>query len=139
MSMANIIYTGQVPVQATPGSAGHDLFAALGAWLAPGESAAIGAGLKTAMPKGVVALLFIRSGLANKHGLCLKNSVAVIDSDFRGEWILLVRNDGKEPYNIAPGDRIAQAVFIEHLQPFFIKGNLEESVRGEGGLGSTGT
>jgi dUTP pyrophosphatase len=133
----SVIYKGIKPAIATPGSAGHDLQSVESVSLVPGEQRLIRTGLRTAMPVGVVALVFIRSGCA-KRGLRLMNHVAVIDSDYRGEWMLMIHNSSSEVFVISEGDRLAQAVFIPYLTPNFIEGNPDETERGAGGFGSTG-
>ena len=86
-----------------------------------------------------MGLVFPRSGLAAKHGISLANAVGVIDSDYRGEIICPVQNNGGEVYEIRPGDRIAQLVFVPVLQvDIQFTDRLADSDRGEGGFGSTG-
>ncbi|HHW11012.1 MAG TPA: dUTP diphosphatase [Firmicutes bacterium] len=131
-----------VPGYATGGSAGWDLQAAISAPLviAPGETVMIPTGIALEIPRSNLAgLVFARSGLAAKHGLCLANGVGVIDSDYRGEIFCAMVNIGKKEYTIKPGDRLAQLVFVpvERAEPVFVAA-LEETERGAGGFGSTG-
>lgn len=133
-----IICQGQIPTRATDGSAGYDLHAAVAAEVGPGQMAKVKTGTKLAMRTGMVGLLFIRSGLAAKNQATLQNCVGVIDSDFRGEIIAMIRNEGDDPIKIAAGDRVAQIVFTPFFSVHFEKGIMPETDRGEGGLGSTG-
>ena len=101
----------KVPAYATPGSAAADLCAVLDEplTLAPMERALVPTGLAIELPGAhTVALVYARSGLSIKHGLCMANGVGVIDSDYRGELKVPMVNLGKEPYTIQPGERVAQ-------------------------------
>jgi len=133
---------GKIPVYATPGAAGADLFASLSEdiLLQPGERAAIPTGIAIELPgPEIVALVFARSGLAAKKGLALSNGVGVIDSDYRGEIKVLVTNLGQEEVIIQNGDRIAQILFINVQRALFAEvQELGDSLRGQGGFGSTG-
>ena len=130
------------PAYATAGAAGVDLAASLGepVVVQPGQRAMVPTGLAVDIPgSDVVGLVFPRSGLAAKHGISLANAVGVIDSDYRGEIICPVQNNGWEAYEIRPGDRIAQLVFVPVLQvDIQFTDRLADSDRGEGGFGSTG-
>ncbi|NLO96603.1 MAG: dUTP diphosphatase, partial [Peptococcaceae bacterium] len=87
----------------------------------------------------IVALIFARSGLALKHGLALSNGVGVIDSDYRGEIVVLLTNFGQEEVTIRNGDRIAQMIFTNVYQASFIEvTELTSTERNKGGFGSTG-
>jgi len=131
----------KIPTRATPGSAGYDLYACLDEPLtvAPHQRIKVPTGLKIAIPDaGVGAFIFPRSGLATKFGMGLPNSVGVIDSDYRGEILVALVNNSDTPYTIAPGDRIAQMVFLPVLAYSFVQAQtLEETARGAGGFGST--
>lgn len=134
--------TISAPSYATPGAAGIDLAAAIvePVTVEPGERVMIPTGLAVDMPTTeIVGLVFPRSGLAARHGLALANAVGVIDSDYKGEILCPVQNNGEQPYQIKPGDRIAQLLFMPVLkvQIEFTEG-LSESERGKGGFGSTG-
>lgn len=130
------------PGYATAGAAGIDLAASLQEPLVllPRQRALVPTGLAVDIPdRGVVGLIFPRSGLAAKHGITLANAVGVIDSDYKGEIMCPVQNNGDRPYEIRPGDRIAQMVFLPVLQiKIEYTDKLTQSVRGEGGFGSTG-
>ena len=131
-----------VPSYATAGSAGMDLRACIDApvTIMPGEQGLIPTGLAIALPDpGYVALLYARSGLAIKHGLSPANCVGVIDSDYRGEIVVALRNYAKEPYTVEPGERIAQMVITPVVQAkVALVDELDHTDRGAGGFGSTG-
>ena len=130
------------PTYATAGSAGMDLRACIdaGVTVRPGEQALIPTGLAIALPSAdFVALLYARSGLAIKHGLSPANCVGVIDSDYRGEVVVALRNYGREPYTVEPGERIAQMVITPVVQAnITVVDELDDTARGAGGFGSTG-
>lgn len=133
----------RLPAYATRGSAGLDLQACLNNPLAvaPGDRALVPTGLAIEMPHGnMVGLVFIRSGLAAKHGLSLANAVGVIDSDYKGEIYIPVINQGDKEYIIHPGERIAQLVFVPVIKAVLQEADeLSSTQRGSGGFGSTGT
>ena len=139
-----IHYTGeeaQTPLYSTAEAAGADLKACLkdDIVLNPGERTAVPTGLRLQIPDGFEGQVRPRSGLALKHGVTVLNSPGTIDSDYRGEVRVILINLGTEPYVIRHGDRIAQLLFSRVTQGEFIKiENLEESIRGTGGFGSTG-
>ena len=130
------------PRYATPGAAAMDLCACLDepVTIPAGERALIPTGIAIALPsKDYVALLFVRSGLGIKKGICLSNGVGVIDSDYRGEWNIPLVNLGKEAYTIHDGDRIAQMVLARYEQAAFcLAEEINETERGAGGFGHTG-
>ena len=131
-----------VPTLATAGAAAMDLHACLDApvTLSPMERRVIPSGIAIALPSSeYVALVFARSGLGIKKGICLANGVGVIDSDYRGEIAVGLVNLSEEDYTIQPGDRIAQLMVTPVVQPqVTITDTLDETERGTGGLGSTG-
>ena len=131
-----------LPQFATAGSAAMDLHACVDApvTLKAGERAVIPTGLAMALPSsGYVALVFARSGLGIKKGVCLSNGVGVIDSDYRGEIGVGLVNLGDAPYTVQPGDRIAQLMVVPVVQPAVtVADDLDETERGAGGFGSTG-
>ena len=99
----------------------------------------IGTGLTAALPDGYFAACFARSGLATKQGLRPANCVGVVDSDYRGEYIVALHNDSDEPRTVHDGDRIAQLVIMPYLAVSFEEADaLPETERGAGGFGSTG-
>ena len=132
-----------LPAYETPGSAGMDLRAAIGAdevlTLQPGARALVPTGLKIALEPGFEAQVRPRSGLALKHGITTLNSPGTIDSDYRGELGVILINHGQEAFEIRRGERIAQMVIARHEQcAIEITDTLDETQRGEGGFGSTG-
>ena len=123
-------------------AAGADLRAALDAdmVLAPNERALVPTGFAMALPAGYEAQIRPRSGLAYKHGITCLNTPGTIDADYRGEVKVLLINHGTEPFTITRGERIAQMVIAPITQPNFVRvETLDDTVRGEGGFGSTGT
>lgn len=132
----------QLPTYATEQSAGMDLSAALeeAIELGPGDRALVPTGLSIALPPGYEAQIRPRSGLAIKHGVTVLNTPGTIDADYRGEIKVILINHGKEPFTIERGQRIAQMV-VERYETvgWEVVDSLEESARGEGGFGSTGT
>ncbi|MFL6023110.1 MAG: dUTP diphosphatase [Marmoricola sp.] len=129
-----------VPSYAHPGDAGADLFARVDVTLAPGERKLVPTGLAIALPEGFVALVHPRSGLANRSGLSIVNAPGTIDAGYRGEiQVCLVNLDPSVPIELARGDRIAQLVIQRFESAEFVEvSELPDSVRGEGGYGSTG-
>ncbi len=130
-----------LPERASPGSAGLDLRAAIGAdrVLEPGERALIPTGLAVELPAGWEGQVRPRSGLAVRHGVTLLNSPGTIDSDYRGELKVLLVNLGGEPFLLRRGDRIAQLVVAQVARVALETADrVSETVRGEGGFGSSG-
>lgn len=134
------IIAAEVPAYAHPGDAGADLIAAEGVRLEPGERALVGTGVRIALPEGYAAFVVPRSGLAAKHGITIVNSPGTVDAGYRGEIkVALLNTDAREAYDIAVGDRIAQLIVMPVPRARFIPVDaLPESVRGDGGFGSTG-
>jgi dUTP pyrophosphatase len=133
-----------LPVHETALSAGMDLRAAVPhdapTTLDPGEWTLVPTGLKIALPAGYEAQIRPRSGLAYRHGVTVLNSPGTIDADYRGEVKVLLINHGPEPYTIKRGERIAQMVVARHATVSWQERDaLEDTVRGGGGFGSTGT
>ena len=131
-----------LPSYATSGAAGMDLLAAVAGpvVLAPGARALIPTGLRLAIPPGHELQIRPRSGLALKHGILLPNSPGTIDEDYRGELGVIMLNAGQEPFIVERGMRIAQAVLAPVSRAAWNEvTELPETVRGEGGFGSTGT
>ena len=107
--------------------------------LAPGQRALIPCGFAMALPEGFEAQVRPRSGLAARHGVTVLNSPGTIDADYRGEVQVILINLGEAPFAIRRGDRIAQMVVAPVLSAHFtVKAELDETVRGAGGFGSTG-
>ena len=130
-----------LPTYGSAQAAGADLYACLEGELdiAPGCTAFVPTGLSMALPEGTVGLIYARSGLACKLGLAPANKVGVIDSDYRGEFIVALHNHGDQHRQIRHGDRIAQLVIAPVFTPGFTEvASLDETDRGTGGFGSTG-
>ena len=132
-----------LPAYQTAGAAGMDLQAALGpdtVTLLPGMRTAVPTGLHLSMPPTMEAQIRPRSGLALKQGVTVVNAPGTIDSDYRGEIKILLINLGQEPVEITDGMRIAQMVLSPILRPEIThRDTLDETERGSGGFGSTGT
>ena len=130
-----------LPTYGSAEAAGADLYACLEnpVVIQPGASAFIPTGLSMELPKGYAGLIYARSGLACKKGLAPANKVGVIDSDYRGEFIVVLHNHGSEPREIAHGERIAQLVITPVFTPGFTEvEELTDTARSTGGFGSTG-
>jgi len=135
-----------LPDYATAGAAGADLRAnfppderVAGLILQPMERRVVPTGLRVAIPDGHEMQVRPRSGLALKHGITLPNTPGTIDSDYRGPLGVLLINFGADPYRIAHGDRIAQAIIAPVVQAAFVTVTaLDVTPRGHGGFGSTG-
>lgn len=131
-----------LPKFATAGAACMDLCACIDApvTLEAGARALIPTGIAIALPSAdYVALVFARSGLGIKQGVCLSNGVGVIDSDYRGEIGVGLVNLGQSAYTVQPGDRIAQLMVTPVVQPTVVQVSaLDDTDRGTGGFGSTG-
>ncbi|AMB58297.1 dUTP diphosphatase [Microterricola viridarii] len=140
-SVEVLITASVLPHYAHPGDAGADLHSAESVTLAPGARALVGTGVSIALPAGYAAFVVPRSGLAAKHGITIVNSPGTVDAGYRGEIkVALLNTDQSEPFQIAPGDRIAQLIIMPVAQARFIPvDTLPGSARGEGGFGSTGT
>ncbi|QNQ07660.1 dUTP diphosphatase [Sphingomonas alpina] len=128
-----------LPAYATHGAAGMDVVSAEDKILAPGERAAVATGFAIAIPEGYEVQVRPRSGLALKHGVTCLNTPGTIDSDYRGEVKIILANLGTEPFVIARGERIAQLVPAPVQRAVLDEvDNLDDTVRGTGGFGSTG-
>jgi dUTP pyrophosphatase len=128
-----------LPAYATEGAAGMDVVAAETLTLAPGERAAVATGFAIAIPAGHEVQVRPRSGLALKHGVTCLNTPGTIDSDYRGEVKVILANLGKDPFEIARGDRIAQLVPAVVLRATLEEvATLDDTLRGARGFGSTG-
>lgn len=130
-----------LPTYGSAEAAGADLYACLDApiTIAPGASVFVPTGLAMEIPLGYAGLIYARSGLACKRGLAPANKVGVIDSDYRGEFIVVLHNHGDTPQQIDHGERIAQMVISPVLTPGFEEvTELSDTQRSAGGFGSTG-
>ena len=131
-----------LPTYGSVDAAGADLYANISETerLSPGETKLIKTGVAMAIPKGLVGLVFARSGLASKRGLAPANKVGVVDADYRGEVMVALHNHTNNEQTIEPGERIAQMAFIPYIKGNFnVVDELSETIRGTGGFGSTGT
>jgi len=128
-----------LPAYATAQAAGMDVVAAEDLVLLPGQREAVATGFAIAIPAGYEVQVRPRSGLALKHGITCLNSPGTIDADYRGEVKIILANLSNNPFAIARGDRIAQLVPapVQHAR-FDEVEELDETLRGEGGFGSTG-
>ena len=118
--------------------AGMDLRSVEAMTLLPGETKLVPTGLAIELPPGYEAQVRPRSGLALKYSITLPNSPATIDPGYRGEIRVILHNLGREPFQILPGDRIAQMVIARYEAVEWEEGDLADSLRGEGGFGSSG-
>lgn len=131
-----------LPVYATADAAGADLVAAVAApvTIAPGARALVPCGFAMALPRGYEAQIRPRSGLALRHGITLPNTPGTIDADYRGEVQVILANLGDAAFEVTRGMRIAQMVVAPAPQADFREvDDLDETARGSGGFGSTGT
>ena len=131
----------KLPTYGTEFSAGADLYACLGedVTILPGETKKIPTGLAMEIPVGCAGLIYARSSLGTKRGLAPANKVGVVDSDYRGEFMIFLHNHGAEPQTIQHGDRVAQLLVTPVFTPGFVEADqLSDTVRGTGGFGSTG-
>lgn len=130
-----------LPKRAHPEDAGADLYSAQDLILQPGERALVRTGVAIALPIGTVGLIHPRSGMAAKHGLSIVNTPGTIDAGYRGElMVCLLNTDRTEAIEITRGMRIAQLVIQRvELAQFEEVDQLDETERGSGGYGSTGT
>lgn len=140
LAFARLAEGAVAPAQAHEGDAGYDLHAAEALTLGPGERAAVGTGIAVAIPDGHAGLVVPRSGLALRHGIGVVNAPGVIDSGYRGELkVLLLNTDPAEPFEVRPGDRIAQLLVVAVATPELVESEaLGKTARGAGGFGSTG-
>ena len=131
-----------VPTYGTEFSAGADLYSGMTepVIINAGTTEFIKTGIAMEIPEGLVGLVYARSGMACKKGLAPANKVGVIDSDYRGEIIVALHNHSNNPVTIEPKDRIAQIVLAPYITADFNEvEELDDTERGEGGFGSTGT
>lgn len=129
----------EMPRRATPESAGFDLHAIEDFTICPGEHKSVRTGLAFELPPAYAMLVYPRSGNAKKYGITLSNAVGVVDSDYRGEVMVLLHNAGHYEVSFKTGDRIAQAII--HALPdieLIECEELNDTERGKGGFGSTG-
>ena len=131
-----------IPSYGSASAAGADLYACEGGevTIKSGETKLIHTGIAMEIPDGFVGLVYARSGIAVKRGLAPANKVGVIDSDYRGEIMVAIHNHSDIEQTIADAERIAQIVIAPYLTVDFVETEkLDETERGAGGFGSTGT
>lgn len=132
----------KLPQRATAASAGCDLCACIRQELTvpPGQTVSVPTGLALALPEGYGGFIFARSGLGLRHGIVPGNCVGVIDADYRGEVLVGLYNHSDTPYTIQPGERIAQLVVLPCPDWSAVEtDSLDDTARGSGGFGSTGS
>jgi len=129
----------QLPRRTHPGDAGADLFSVEEVTIPAGERRDVGTGLALAIPSGYAGFVQPRSGLAFRHGIMVVNSPGLIDAGFRGEVRVSLYNSGREAFAVRVGERIAQLVIQRVEEPAFVAApELPDTIRGEGGFGSSG-
>lgn len=130
-----------IPTYGSEFAAGADLYACLDetVTIKPGETLLIKTGIAMEIPQGFAGLVYARSGLATKKGLAPANKVGVVDADYRGEIMVALHNHSNTEADVEPGERIAQLVITPFLAATFVEQeSLNDTIRGEGGFGSTG-
>ncbi|MBQ2805731.1 MAG: dUTP diphosphatase [Clostridia bacterium] len=131
-----------VPTYGSADAAGADLYACIdeAVTIQPSQTVLIPTGLSMEIEQGFAEFIYARSGLATKRGLAPANKVGVIDSDYRGQVMVSLHNHTEQPQTVEPGERVAQMVFAPVYQAQFCEVDaLQETERGTGGFGSTGT
>ena len=129
-----------LPTYGSDFAAGADLYACIAesVEIAPGETKMIGTGLAMEIPEGYMGLIFARSGIASKRGLAPANKVGVVDSDYRGEFMVALHNHSNQPASVDVGERIAQLVITPYMTACFeVADELSETGRNTGGFGTT--
>lgn len=132
----------KIPTYGSENAAGADLYACIPApvTIEPGETYLVPTGIAVELPEGCAGLIYARSGLASKKGLAPANKVGVVDSDYRGEVMVALHNHSASAATIDAGERIAQLVVMPYIKSIFnVVNELDQTERGEGGFGSTGT
>ena len=131
----------QMPTYGSEFAAGADMYAAIdeAVTIGPNETKLIPTGLAFEIPEGYAGFVYARSGLASKRGLAPANKVGVIDADYRGEVMVALHNHGTEAQTVEAGERIAQMIIAPFVAVNYVfSDELDDTVRGEGGFGSTG-
>lgn len=144
INIKKIDENAKIPTYGSVYAAGADLYAVIHneenkVEILPGETAFIDTGIVMEIPNGYVGLVYARSGLSCKQGLAPANKVGVIDSDYRGNIMVALYNQSNEVRTVSEGDRIAQ-IIIQPVEQFGfkVKENLSDTIRGNGGFGSSG-
>ncbi len=139
VKVKKLVDSAVLPKYGTEFSAGADLVnAGDSVEIDVGQTVLIHTGIAMEIPVGLVGLVHARSGLATKRGLAPANKVGVIDSDYRGEIMVALHNHSKTTQTVEKGERIAQIIIAPYVTADFVEGDLDDTVRGEGGFGSTG-
>lgn len=131
-----------IPTYGSADAAGADLYACIdeAVTIQPSQTVLIPTGLSMEIEQGFAGFIYARSGLATKRGLAPANKVGVIDSDYRGQVMVSLHNHTEQPQTVEPGERVAQMVFAPVYQAQFCETDtLQDTERGTGGFGSTGT
>ena len=142
MNIKKLNENAVVPTYGSACAAGADLYACEDSAITieAGQTVLVHTGIAMAIPEGYVGLVYARSGLASKKGLAPANKVGVIDSDYRGEIMVALHNHGSVAQTVESGERIAQIVFTPYVgADFEVVDELDDTARGAGGFGSTGT
>jgi dUTP pyrophosphatase len=129
---------GLPPVKSHEDDAAYDLRSQMDYTVQPGDTKLIDCGFAIAIPNGCVGLVCSRSGLALSQGVFVLNAPGVIDPSYRGEVRVILHNLGHQPFCIRPGDRIAQLLIVPTRSFRLVQTKLNETLRGDGGFGSTG-
>lgn len=139
LSVKRLTDSATIPTYGTAGAACFDLYADDTVSIWPGKAATVKTSLTFGIPDGYVMLVFSRSGHGFKNGVRLVNSVGVVDSDYRGEVMVRLKNDGSELFNVTLGDRIAQAMLLPVERFDLVEtDDVGTTERGAKGFGSTG-
>lgn len=142
LKIKKLLPEAKIPTYGSEYAAGADLYALTehNIRIGPGETAVVHTGLAAEIPEGLAGFIFARSGLATKKGLAPANKVGVIDSDYRGEIRVALHNHSPHEQTIEPYERVAQLVVMPYVFARFSETDaLSDTVRGEGGFGSTGS
>lgn len=137
--------SAKIPTKAHDSDACYDLYldapqtGDAGVMLFPNETIKLPSGIQTEIPEGYFAAVFPRSGLGINKNIRLANGTGIIDSGYRGEWVIALRNDSDFTWTLKHGDRVAQFAILPVLDTCLVEADtLSETERGEGGLGSSG-
>ena len=140
VKVKKLVEDAVLPKYGTEFSAGADLVnAGEDVVIESGQAVIIHTGIAMEIPVGLVGLIYARSGMATKRGLAPANKVGVIDSDYRGEIMVALLNHGTEKQVVEKGERVAQFVLAPYVTATFVEEDINNTTRGEGGFGSTGT
>jgi len=142
VKIVKLCENAHIPTYGSASAAGADLYACIdtAVEILPGQTHLIPTGLSMEIEEGFAGFIYARSGLATKRGLAPANKVGVIDSDYRGQVMVSLHNHTNQPQIVEPGERVAQIVFAPVYQAQFCEVEaLQDTARGTGGFGSTGT